>query len=115
MTFILENTFQMLLFAGVVFVLLGAIMYKFPPKTINHFYGYRTTSSMKNQETWDFSQKFSSVLMIKMGAKFIALSFLKFFVTFNSEMMICTVVLLLGAGYLFVATEKAIQQKFPQK
>ena len=27
-----------------------------PPKTINGGYGYRTSRSMKNQQTWDFAQ-----------------------------------------------------------
>ena len=28
---------------------------KHPPKTINMVYGYRTSMSMKNKETWDFA------------------------------------------------------------
>ncbi|OMP32016.1 SdpI family protein [Mangrovimonas sp. DI 80] len=39
--------------SGTIFVLLGLIMLKFPPKTINPIYGYKTGSSMKNQERWD--------------------------------------------------------------
>jgi len=36
--------------SGLIFILAGFIMLKFPPKKINSLYGYRTSSSMKNQE-----------------------------------------------------------------
>ena len=37
----------------VILIVLFAIIVKtYPPKKINHFYGYRTSRSMKNQETW---------------------------------------------------------------
>lgn len=54
--------------SGVVLMLAGFLMLKFPPKRINGLYGYRTSSSMKSQERWGFSQKFSSTEMIKLGA-----------------------------------------------
>ncbi|PWB20750.1 hypothetical protein DCO46_20195 [Flavobacterium sp. HTF] len=36
----------------------------FPPKSINSFYGYRTSNSMKSQAKWDFAQKFSATLSL---------------------------------------------------
>lgn len=39
-------------------------MLRFPPKEINSIYGYRTKASMKNQKSWNFTQKQSSKLMI---------------------------------------------------
>ena len=36
------------------------------PKDINKLHGYRTTRSMKNQETWDFTQRaFAKVAIIE--------------------------------------------------
>lgn len=43
----------------------AAVQFKFPPKKINHFYGYRTKTSMRNQQTWDFAQQFSALEMIR--------------------------------------------------
>jgi hypothetical protein len=40
--------------SGLIFMLAGFIMLKFPPKKINSLYGYRTSSSMKNQERVDY-------------------------------------------------------------
>ncbi|WP_417939351.1 SdpI family protein [Flavobacterium sp. RS13.1] len=38
----------------------------FPPKKINSLYGYRTANSMKNKVNWDFAQKFSTSLFLKL-------------------------------------------------
>ena len=52
---------------GFIFIVAGFIQYKFPPKSINAFYGYRTNKSMRNQKSWDFAQLYSSKLMMKLG------------------------------------------------
>ena len=61
---ILEYCNQMLLLVGIVFILAGSIMYVFPPKKINSFYGYRTASSMQSQQKWNFAQTYSAKLTI---------------------------------------------------
>jgi uncharacterized membrane protein len=45
----------------------GILMMKKVPKTINNLVGYRTTLSMKNQETWEFAQKHCGRLWWKIG------------------------------------------------
>ena len=40
----------------VIMVFFGRLMADHPPKTINAAYGFRTTMSMKNQDTWDYAQ-----------------------------------------------------------
>jgi len=61
---------------GIVFTLAGVIVYLFPPKQINYFYGYRTKSSMKSKDAWDFSQKYSAVRMFLIGIFLFLTSFL---------------------------------------
>ena len=39
-----------------IMVFFGGLMLDHPPKTINAAYGYRTTMSMLNQDTWDYAQ-----------------------------------------------------------
>ena len=46
---------------------LGRMFMKKPPKKINGFYGYRTSRSMKNQETWDFAQRYMGKVWWKWG------------------------------------------------
>ena len=52
------------LFCTVMCLLVPLIMLYFgwrfqrhPPRNINSLYGYRTTRSMKNQQTWDFAHR----------------------------------------------------------
>ena len=65
---VFENPLFLIPFSsGLIFCIVGLIMYKFPPKKINSIYGYRTASSMKNQERWDFAQLYAAKQMIKYG------------------------------------------------
>ncbi|MBX2965183.1 MAG: SdpI family protein [Cyclobacteriaceae bacterium] len=46
-------------------ILVVAFLFKrFPPKKINHLYGYRTPRSMKSQEAWDLANAYSSNLLL---------------------------------------------------
>ena len=45
----------------------GRMMEKKPPKKVNGFYGYRTSRSMKNQDTWDFAQRYMGPVWWKWG------------------------------------------------
>ena len=51
----------------VLMILVGIIMFKYPPKKINFFVGYRTVNSMKNKERWDFSNKYCGKLFTIVG------------------------------------------------
>lgn len=51
----------------VIMIIVGYLMYKHPPKKINAFYGYRTSRSMKNDETWKFAHDYCGRLWIKLG------------------------------------------------
>jgi len=52
---------------GLIFLIMGFIQKRFPPKHINSLYGYRMPSAMKNQQTWDEANSFSARYMIKLG------------------------------------------------
>ena len=63
-----ENVlFGLPLATGIIFIAVGALLYKFPPKSINFLYGYRTKNSMKTQERWDFAQIYAAKTIIKVG------------------------------------------------
>ena len=99
---------------GIVFILAGYIMVKFPPKKINPLYGDRTTRSMKNQERWDFSQKYSAIEMIKLGAILALCSLIGLVYTpgVNTGMFISLGLLLTMVLLLFIRVERAIKHKF---
>lgn len=99
---------------GIIFIIAGFLMYKFPPKKINPLYGYRTRQSMSSQEKWDFAQNFSSKLMIKGGVLLLIIGLFSLFINIGE-----TVAVFIGIGsmfaviiYLFYTTEKQLKQKF---
>lgn len=102
---------------GLISIIAGFIMLKFPPKKINSLYGYRTSSSMKSQERWDFAQTYSSKEMIKLGL-LITLCGLVGLIYHPNErtatilglsLMISTIIVLL------IRVELAIKKKFKQQ
>lgn len=100
--------------SGIIFTITAILLYRFPRKKINYLYGYRTTSSMQNQQIWDFSQKFSAIKMLQLGVLLIVISFLNVFVTISQEnaTFLEGGIMILGCIYMFVATEKAIKKNF---
>lgn len=50
-----------------VMVVGGYVMYRKPPKRINHFIGFRTKMSMKNDDTWKFAHERCGKLWLKIG------------------------------------------------
>ena len=42
----------------IVMIIGGVMMWKYPPKNINDFIGYRTYRSMKNMDTWIFANNY---------------------------------------------------------
>lgn len=55
------------LFIPIVMIFVGIIMWKCPPKQINCLFGYRTTRSMKNMDTWKFAHDHCGRLWWKVG------------------------------------------------
>ena len=109
-----NQLFLIPILTGPVFVIAGIIMVKFPPKKINSLYGYRTFSSMKSQDRWDFSQKYSARELIKFGF-FLTLSSLIGLVFDLSE----NIGILIGLGFMLIAIislivkiENAIKLRF---
>jgi uncharacterized membrane protein len=100
---------------GIIFLFTGIILYLFPPKKINSFYGYRTSKSMINQENWTFAQKYSSIKMIQTSLFLLLISCLGFFITFQqiTQNSIAFASIAIGIVYMFFTTEKALKSKFP--
>ena len=99
---------------GLAFVGMGLVMYYYPPKNINDLYGYRTGSSKKSQDRWDFAQRFCAVQAMKIATLMIVLSLLVFFIPIDVAVkqfsgifmvLICT-------AYLLYSTEAAIKKRF---
>lgn len=98
---------------GLIFLAAGWFMLKFPPKEINGLYGYRTKNSMKNQERWDFSQKFAAKEMMKLAVLLILSGLLGFI---ELSEILSTIIglslMMLLVVLLIVRVEAAIKSKF---
>jgi uncharacterized membrane protein len=57
-----------------IMLFFGVKFRKHGPKNINGIYGYRTSMSMKNKETWEFAHQYCGVLWIKLGFIMLILS-----------------------------------------
>lgn len=52
----------------VIIIVTGYLMYKYPPKKINPFIGYRTKKSMSNELAWKKANQYCGKLWIYLGA-----------------------------------------------
>lgn len=50
-----------------IMIVLGKYVTKNVPKEINEFFGYRTSMSMKNKETWEFAHHYCGKLWLEIG------------------------------------------------
>ena len=97
---------------GVIFTIVGYILFRFPPQDINSLYGYRTPKSMQSQKHWDFAQIKSGKLMFALGIIQIILAQLGWIWTPNefTGVLIGLGILLVVIIYLFITVEKALNQ-----
>ncbi len=110
----------MLLLIPIIMICFGKYFIKSAPKKINIVFGYRSSMSMKNNETWKFAHNHCGKLWYNLG-RFLLLSVpLMFFVLGKSEdtigyfgLIIVTIqtVFLVGS---FFPTERALKKKFDE-
>lgn len=106
-----------LLLTGGCFALAGYITKRFPPKKINHLYGYRTKTSMRNQEIWDFAQKYSANEMIKLGAIMLALAAVVWLadIQFKGDIVLALVLTVIFPLFMLFQIEQELKKRFPKK
>ncbi len=102
---------------GIVLIIMALIMMRFPPKKINYIYGYRMPSAMKNQEVWDFSQKYAAIKMLQIGLVLFAVSFLNLLFDISQEVSLFLGISLMIFGFIYMVmfTERAIKKNFPNQ
>ncbi|MFC2107065.1 SdpI family protein [Bacteroidota bacterium] len=97
-----------------VYIIAGLIMIKFPPKTINNAYGYRTPRSVRSQQRWDFAQKYSSRQMIIWGFVMLIASLLSSYIHTKSgfDFLIGLAILVIFTAIPIALTEKQLKKNF---
>ena len=109
------------LLTPVMMIVFGWLFLKKPPKTINHVYGYRTSRSMKNQQTWDFAHKTCGRIWFRGGIVLTILSVPPMLIVLGRGVstigIICSVVVGVQIIVMFVTlfpVERALKQNFDQ-
>ena len=107
-----QNQLYMALGYCAFMLLLGWLLKKFPPKKINHLYGYRTQRSMKNQATWELANTYSFLVFFKVSlySFFIPVGLYFLYPQLNVLITIVTNTLLLLC--VIYATEKQLKTRF---
>ena len=111
------NPFVLILSSGgLIFCLAGYIQLRFPPKKINHLYGYRTSTSMQSQKCWDFAQQYSAKKMTKLGAYTAALGLLSWItnIQFVWAIWISIIIIVIGPILMLLKIEKELIKRFPK-
>lgn len=110
--------FIVALLIPVIMICFGRKFMKSAPKDINIFYGYRTSMSMKNRETWEFAHNYWGKLCYKTGKLLLISALFLIFVIGKDE----NVIGVFGTILVFIqmiplitslfATEKALKKNF---
>ena len=102
---------------GLIFLLAGYIQHRFPPKKINHLYGYRTSTSMKSQESWDFAQQYSAKKMMQIGTYITALGLLSWIINLQLlwSVRIALTIVIIGPLIMLFKVESELKKRFPKK
>ena len=105
-----------------VMLIFGIRFGKNPPKKINSFFGYRTSRSMRNQETWDCAHRYLGKLWKLLAPMLVVLSVVPMALVYgktNGEMsavgMIITVVQLALLLFSLPITERYLKRTFDER
>ncbi|WP_338103392.1 SdpI family protein [Methanolapillus millepedarum] len=107
-----------LLSAPVILFMVGIWMYKFPPKKVNYYMGYRTPRSKRSPEAWREANRYSSKLLVEFSLILIAVTLWLWFLKdptdeYAAQMaFIDTFLLLLFMVLLIIMTERHLKKMF---
>ncbi len=101
---------------GLIFYVVGYIQFKYPPKKTNHFYGYRTRTSMQSQEVWNYAQTFSAKKIQHLGVYSFFGGILAYFVNIDQfyGMWIGISLVTVLPILLISKIEKELKRRFPK-
>lgn len=109
------------LLVPVIVIIAGIFLDKKTPKKINHILGYRTVTSMKNPDTWNFGNKYCGKLWQKMGTVMLIVSLILVLIAsiLGENVLLCCVSLIITIQVVAIIlsifiVEKALKEKFDE-
>ncbi|MFQ8637094.1 MAG: SdpI family protein [Acutalibacteraceae bacterium] len=102
-----------------IMTVFGGVFMKRPPAKINPVFGYRTSMSMKNSDTWDFAHKYCGRIWFACGSILFVITLVCFLLIIGKSVefignvggMLCMVQLIPLVGAIF-PTEIALRRNF---
>jgi uncharacterized membrane protein len=85
----------------------------FPPKGINHLYGYRTPASMRDEASWKIANDYSSkyLLIISISIFILQLLLSSLFGITKTTVTISVLVLAIAVISMIIMTERQIKKR----
>jgi hypothetical protein len=116
--------FMMFMDLLIPFTMLGFGKYfiKNAPKEINMVFGYRTTRSMRNKDTWKFAHSYCGKLWLKIGVIMLILSVIAMLFVIGKDVndigtfggILCAIQIGFLIGSIF-SVERAIKNNFDEQ
>ena len=98
---------------GFLLLFFGIFFKVFPPKKINSLYGYRTSSSKKNMETWKEANRYSANFSIIIAVLSILIGAVSYFLFEEENSVTITVITTVVLLILIVPfTESHLKKRF---
>ncbi len=100
-------------------IIFGAIFMKKAPDSINPVFGYRTTMSMKNRDTWEFAHQYCGKLWWILGITLLPITIIPFLFLLGKDNdrvgivggVLCLIQLIPLIGSI-IPTERALKRTF---
>lgn len=100
----------------------GKLFMKNAPKEINGVYGYRTSMSMKNKDTWEFAHHYCGKLWLTIGWIMLIISAIAMLFVIGKDEdvvgifggILCGIQLVFLIGSIF-PTERALKKNFDER
>lgn len=113
--------FIMLLLIPFTMIFFGRYFIKSAPKDINAAFGYRTSMSMKNKETWHFAHNYCGKLWYHIGKVLLPVSIVPMFFVIGKDkdtigyfsLLFLAIQMICLIGAIF-PTEKALRRNFDE-
>ena len=104
------------IFLSIIILGLSAYFKIKRPENINGLFGYRSSFSMKNRETWKEGNKFSSDLQVKFALLFIAFEAISYFIIggLNSFYLSCGFLTIISIAVIPL-TEHHLRKNFDKE
>lgn len=103
----------------VTMIVFGRYFTKKAPKEINHIFGYRTSMSMKNKDTWNFAHNYLGKIWYVCGLVLLPVTIIYFLLIIGKSEnyvgtaggIVCVVQLVVLIGTI-IPTERALRKNF---